>query len=120
MSFTGRGEPILGFEIFGGYFTGLRSGIGQLLPHGASLESLGQVIGLIQVLCEDSCCQPILRIIGSPHNLLYGLEFEDLHHWSKDLEGEAEKEGWKAGGACSPPPGLKGVGGKQYTVWPES
>lgn len=64
---------------------------GRLLPHGASLEGLGQVIGFIQVLREDSRCQPILGIIGSAHDLLYGLEFEDLHHWSKDLEGEGRQ-----------------------------
>jgi hypothetical protein len=106
VSFSGIGEPILGFEIFGEIFYWVEE---QLLPHSASLQSLGQVIGFIQVLCEDGGCQPILRIIGPPHNLLDGLEFEDLHHWSKDLEGEAEKEEWKEGGTCSPLSGLKSV-----------
>lgn len=55
------------------------------LPHRAGLEGLGQVIGLVQVLGEDSCSQPILGIVGSPSDFLHGLELQNLHHWPKDL-----------------------------------
>jgi len=40
-------------------------------PHSASLEGLGQIIGLVQVLGEDSCSQPIFGIVGSPNDFLY-------------------------------------------------
>ena len=55
------------------------------LPHSASLEGLGQVIGLVQVLREDSCSQPVLGIVGSPDDFLHALELQNLHHWPKDL-----------------------------------
>lgn len=86
-----------------GSLPGLREAAGRHLPHGASLEGLGQIIGLVQVLCEDSCSQPILGIVGSPNDFLYGLELQNLHHWPKDLGLESTMGGWgRHGTTCYP------------------
>ena len=59
-----------------------------MLPDGAGAETAGEVVGLVDVLGEDSRCQAILGVVCSLQYLLQGFELHDLHDRAEDLEGQ--------------------------------
>lgn len=57
-----------------------------VLPDSASPQSVGDVVGLVNVLGEDGGCQAVLGVVGPGHHLLQCLELQHLHHRAKDLQ----------------------------------
>lgn len=56
------------------------------IPDHAGLQSRGDCKGFVDVISEDSCCQPVLCGIGSLDDFTYAAETHNLLHRAKYLQ----------------------------------